>query len=218
MYSTFARYGMKRDTYFIRKIEDRFGRTIEDHTAYDDAWAPLSDRVAAGYARLNEPGEQVMEPESGFILVDLLRGVVKEGTATGAQKLGKPAAGKTGTTNDSFDTWFAGFTRDLVSVAWMGYDLNPHPLGRYEQGGRTSLPMWLAYMKTALDGRPQGEFYPPESFKLVKVKVDPKTGKLAAANNPKAIEMWFKEGTEPSEAAVEPGQVDPNQALYQLPN
>ena len=104
-----------------------------------------------------------MEPaRRAWILTDLLRGVVREGTGTPAQRLGKPAAGKTGTTNDSFDAWFAGFTRDLVTVAWVGYDLNPHPLGRYETGGRAALPIWLSYMQRALDGRPQPEFAPPD--------------------------------------------------------
>ena len=120
-------WAARSPTYFVRKVEDRFGRTLEDHTAYDDAWAPLQDRVAAGYARLFEPGEQVMSPETGFILTDLLRGVVQEGTGAPAQRLGKPAAGKTGTTNDSFDAWFAGFTRDLVTVGVGGLRPEPAP-------------------------------------------------------------------------------------------
>src|SRR5439155_954900 len=88
----------------------------------------------AGYALLFEPGEQVMTPEVGYILTDLLRNVVKQGTGAAAMRLGKPAAGKTGTTNDSFDAWFAGFTRDLVTVSWVGYDLNPHPISRSYKG------------------------------------------------------------------------------------
>ncbi|MFY0570872.1 penicillin-binding protein 1A [Archangium lansingense] len=209
VYAVFNRYGRKKPTYFVRKIEDRFGRTLEDHTAYDDAWAPLQDRVAAGYARLFEPGEQVMSPETGFITTTLLRGVVAEGTGGPAQKLGKPAAGKTGTTNDSFDTWFAGFTRDLVTVTWVGYDKNEHPLGRYETGGRASLPIWLNYMKPALAARPQSEFWPPEWLRdnMRLLRIDKKTGKIASSGTKDATNIWFKKGTQPEDVAPEKGAV-----------
>ncbi|HEX8826043.1 MAG TPA: PBP1A family penicillin-binding protein [Archangium sp.] len=209
VYAVFNRYGRKKPTYFVRKIEDRFGRTLEDHTAYDDAWAPLQDRVAAGYARLFEPGEQVMSPETGFITTSMLRGVVQEGTGAPAQKLGKPAAGKTGTTNDSFDTWFAGFTRDLVTVSWVGYDKNVHPLGRYETGGRASLPIWLGYMKTALAARPQSEFWPPEWLRenMMLLRIDKKTGKIASSGSKDVANIWFKKGTQPEDVAPEKGQV-----------
>lgn len=220
-YATFNRLGEKRPTYFIRKIEDRFGRRVEDHTAFDDAWASLEDRVAGGYARLYEPGETVMDPETGFVLTDLLRNVVREGTGTPAQKLGKPAAGKTGTTNDSFDAWFAGFTKDLVSVAWVGYDLNPHPLGKYETGGRAALPIWLQYMRSALSGRPQPELVIPPDWledSVVKLWVDVKTGKLAQPNAKGAEEMWFRKGTEPTEMVSEKNKVNPDDFLNRLPN
>ncbi len=219
VYSTFNRYGRKKPTYFIRKVEDRFGRTLEDHTAYDDPWAPLQDRVAAGYARLFEPGEQVMSPETGFILTHLLRGVVLQGTGGPAQKLGKPAAGKTGTTNDSFDTWFAGFTRDLVTVSWVGYDKNEHPLGKYETGGRGPLPIWLNYMKPALAARPQSEFWPPEWLRdsLRLVRVDKKTGKLASSGSKDAVNIWFKKGTQPEDATPEKGSVGTQEFLMGVP-
>ncbi|MBZ4330558.1 PBP1A family penicillin-binding protein [Corallococcus interemptor] len=212
-YATFNRYGRKKPTYFIRKVEDRFGRTLEDHTAFDDAWAPLQDRVAAGYARLFEPGEQVMSPETGFILTHLLRGVVLQGTGGPAQRLGKPAAGKTGTTNDSFDAWFAAYTKDLVTVAWVGYDLNPHPLGRYETGGRAALPIWLNYMKRALEGRPQPEFYPWQSMQLARLYIDKKTGKVSSPGAKGAELMFFKKGTEPKEAVPDKNQVGVDQFM-----
>ena len=214
-YATFARMGLKRPTWFVRKIEDRLGRRVEDHTAYDDPWASLQDRVGGGYARLFQPGERVMSPETGFITVDLLRGVVQSGTGAPALKLGKPAAGKTGTTNDAFDAWFAAFTRDLVAVTWVGYDLNPHPLGKYETGGRAALPIWLAYMQRALEGRPQGEFNPPPGADLVSKKIDTKTGKLASDGSKGATFMWFKKGTEPEEQQAEKGTVDSNQFMME---
>ncbi|MFL5318083.1 MAG: penicillin-binding protein 1A [Myxococcaceae bacterium] len=215
VYATFNRMGVKKPTYFVRKIEDRFGRRVEDHTSYDDPWATLEDRVGGGYARLFEPGERVFSKETGFILVDLLRGVVKDGTGAPAQKLGKPAAGKTGTTNDSFDAWFSGFTRDLVTTTWIGYDLNPHPLGRYETGGRASLPIWLSYMKVALDGRPQPEFEPPPGANLVQLRIDNKTGNIASSGTKSSTLMWFKNGTEPKDVQLGKDQVDSSQFMMQ---
>ena len=212
VYATLNRLGTKKPTYYVRKIEDRFGRMVEDHTAYDDPWASLQDRVAAGYARLYEPGEQVISPESAFIVTDLMRGVVREGTGAAASRLGKPAAGKTGTTNDSFDAWFTAFTHDLVTSAWVGYDLNPHPLGRYETGGRAALPIWLAYMTKALEGRDQPEFAPPPSLDLVQRRVDKKTGRLASSGKG-SVQLWFKRGSEPEDSEPDRGSVDANQFL-----
>ncbi len=215
VYATIDRQGVKKPTYFMRKVEDRFGRTLEDHTAYDDPWASLGDRIAAGYAQLSERGEAVVEPESAFLITDLLRGVVREGTGAQANRLGKPAAGKTGTTNDSFDGWFNGFTKDLVTTAWVGYDMNPHPLGRYETGGRAALPIWLDYMRNALKGRSQPEFVPSASLSLVQARVDRKTGLLVPSPTG-GIVLWFKQGTEPTETQPEKGVVDPSQFM-QIP-
>jgi penicillin-binding protein 1A len=215
VYATINRLGLKKPTYFVRKVEDRFGRMVEDHTAYDDPWGSLQDRIAAGYARLSEPGEQVISKETAFLVTDLMRGVVREGTGAAASRLGKPAAGKTGTTNDSFDAWFTAFTRDLVTSAWVGYDLNPHPLGRYETGGHAALPIWLAYMMRALDGRDQPEFAPPPSLELLQRRVDRKTGRLTASVKNSA-NLWFKKGTEPQDSEPEKGQFGADQFM-QIP-
>jgi penicillin-binding protein 1A len=120
------------------------------------------------------------------------------GTGARAAALGKPAAGKTGTTNDSFDTWFLGFTHDLAAGVWIGYDVNVTPLGRYETGGHAALPVWLDYMKAALDGREQPEFVAPEG--IVEVKIDPATGK-AVRDDARGVKEPFKIGTEPSPPA-----------------
>jgi penicillin-binding protein 1A len=106
--------------------------------------------------------------------VHLLHEVATVGTGAPAARLGKPAAGKTGTTNDSFDTWFMGFTRGLVAGVWLGYDQNQTPLGRYETGGRASLPIWIDYMQGALRERPQPDFPTPDG--IVVVHIDPRTG------------------------------------------
>jgi penicillin-binding protein 1A len=179
--------------------------------------------VAAGYARTAEPGEQVISPETAFLVTNLMRGVVLEGTGVAAQRLGKPAAGKTGTTNDSFDTWFTAFTKDLVTTAWVGYD-HPitdsgtpaekrHYLGKYETGGRAALPIWLSYMTKALDGRAQPEFDPPANLDLVMRRVDKKTGNLASGGSKQSVNLWFKKGTEPQDAEPDKGQADVNQFM-----
>jgi penicillin-binding protein 1A len=117
------------------------------------------------------------------------------GTGARAAALGKPAAGKTGTTNDSFDTWFMGFTHDLATGVWLGYDVNVTPLGRYETGGHAALPVWLDFTQAALRGREQPEFAPPEG--IVEVKIDPATGKPVPPEGRGVVEP-FKLGTEPT--------------------
>jgi penicillin-binding protein 1A len=214
VYATIDRGGVRFRPYYLRKVEDRFGRTLEDHTALDDQFASFDERVAAGYARLFDSAERVMKPETAYLITHLMREVVKEGTGAAAQRLGKPAAGKTGTTNDSFDTWFMGFTRDLVTGVWLGYDRYDHPLGRYETGGRASLPIWVDYMKAALAGRPQPEFSPPPEAKIVFRRINEDSGKLAASGDRRSVEAPFVEGMEPKEAELEAGQVDPREMMW----
>jgi penicillin-binding protein 1A len=89
----------------------------------------------------------------------------------------------------------------------VGYDLNPHPLGRYETGGRAALPIWLAYMMKALEGRAQPEFYPPPSLGLVQRRIDKKTGRISG-NMKNSMTLWFKRGTEPEDREPDRGAVD----------
>ena len=96
--------------------------------------------------------------------------------------------------------------------AWVGYDLNPHPLGKYETGGRAALPIWLAYMTRALEGRSQPEFAPPPSLDLVQRRIDRKTGRLASSGK-NSMTLWFKRGTEPEDSEPEKGAADANTFL-----
>jgi len=194
VYATFARYGEKRPGVMLKRVLDRDGRTLEDHTEPRDPWVPLSTRLGAAVAEVSRARERAMDEKTAYILVSLMREVATVGTGAGAARLGKPAAGKTGTTNDSFDTWFMGFTQDLATGVWLGYDINVTPLGRYETGGHAALPIWLDYMATSLRGRPQEEFEPPPG--IVKVRIDPATGKPVAEGQ-KGVEEPFKEGSEP---------------------
>jgi penicillin-binding protein 1A len=128
------------------------------------------------------------------------------GTGAEASRLGKPAAGKTGTTNDSFDTWFMGFTRDLLAGVWLGYDQNEMPLGRYETGGRAALPIWLAYMQSALRNRPQPDFPVPEGIAFV--RIDAANGRLATEGGARVVLEPFKVESQPVEQRVDKPRIE----------
>ncbi len=195
VYATFDRYGERRPAAFVKRVLDRDGRLLEDHSDPRDPWVPLSARLAGAVASLGATRERVMDEKNAYVLVHLLHEVATVGTGAMAARLGKPAAGKTGTTNDSFDTWFLGFTRGLATGVWLGYDLNETPLGRYETGGRAALPIWLDYMQAALRDRPQPEFPIPEG--VVHVRMDPETGKALKPFDPRGVVEPFVAGTEP---------------------
>jgi len=205
VYALFARYGERRPSTFVKRVLDRDGRLLEDHSDPRDPWVPIATRLAAAVSEVERPRESAMDEKTAYILVRLLREVATVGTGARAAALGKPAAGKTGTTNDSFDTWFMGFTHDVATGVWLGYDVNETPLGRYETGGHAALPIWLDFMSAALKGREQPEFEPPEG--IVEVKIDPETGKLAAATG-RGVTEPFKEGTEPTEDASQPAKAE----------
>jgi penicillin-binding protein 1A len=135
----------------------------------------------------------------------MLMSVVDHGTATGAKVLARPVAGKTGTSNNSKDTWFAGFSKDFVAVSWVGYD-DGKPLGSGEAGGVTALPAWVSFMKAAHAGKPAGEFVRPEG--LISLQIDKTTGKLPYADDTDTMEELFLEHTEPTEVADVPAAFD----------
>ncbi len=137
-----------------------------------------------------------------YVLTSLMTSVVEKGTAQGAKVLGRPIAGKTGTSNDQKDTWFAGYTPDVVTVSWVGYD-EPRPLGSGEFGGRTALPAWVSFMKEAVKNKPRVDF-PRPSAGIVAVTIDPRTGKLPYPGQEDAVEEVFLAGTEPTETAEPP--------------
>jgi len=143
------------------------------------------------------PPERVLHEESTYLVTSMLQSVIREGTAASAAALGftAEAAGKTGTTNDYRDAWFAGFTPDLLCVVWVGFDDNT-PVGL--SGTRAALPIWVDFMKAALDGRNPTEF-PPAPEGIVYVEIDKDTGLLARPGCPhKRLEL-FVAGTEPRE-------------------
>jgi len=197
VYAVFDRMGKRAKPIFLRRVLDRDGRVLEDHSSYYDASTMLDDRIAAGYAQLFDKPEQVMAPETAFLITNLMEAVCRPpGTGGRAVALGKPVAGKTGTTNDLFDAWFVGFTRDLVTGVWVGYDNYDQPMDKYETGGHTALPVWLEYMQRALKGVPQQPFEAP-SDKIIWVDIDPETGARLPPGSRGGVLQAYLAGTEP---------------------
>jgi penicillin-binding protein 1B len=176
-YNVLANGGLKVEPVTILQVADERSRVLEQHHA--------------------AVPERVVREESAFLVTDMLRSVLNEGTAAGARGLGftADAAGKTGTTNDYRDAWFAGFTPDLLCVVWVGFDDNT-PVGL--SGTRAALPIWVDFMKVALGGRRPVSFpAPPEG--IVFVDIDKETGLLARPGCPSTRSEAFVAGTEPRE-------------------
>jgi penicillin-binding protein 1A len=153
-YAVFATGGLLPKPYFLSRVTDKEGHVLE-------TFQP-------------PPAERVLDARNAYIMTTMLQDVVRRGTAAAAARLGRSdLAGKTGTTNDHRDTWFAGYNGRRVAVAWMGYD-QPKPLGRGETGGVTALPIWMHYMAVALRGQPVGAYSRPEG--VSSLMIDPETG------------------------------------------
>lgn len=217
VYVTLNQYGVRRDLHFIRRVVDRFGNVLEDHTASWDPTLPLAQRLDRAYLRLVEPVQEVLDRQTAFLMISLLKNVVEEGTGVAASRVGFPIAGKTGTTNDSFDAWFMAFTKKLVTGVWVGHDKKERPLGVNEQGGRTALPVWVNYTIDALKdysgSKPvpldQGDFFAPPG--IVQVSIDPETGLLARPGSRRSVREYYRAGTEPGELAPDKAIVNPDQ-------
>ena len=152
-----------------------------------------------------KPPEPAIKPEVAYIMTSILRSVIDEGTAhAAAGKLRRPAAGKTGTTNDQKDAWFVGFTPDLLAAVWVGFD-DGKLLGRGEAGAKTALPIWLDFMTKALVGRPTRDFIPPAG--IVIQRIDKTTGLLPApGQETNTIDEVFLPDTVPTAQAPVAGE------------
>ncbi len=176
-YNVIANGGLKVEPVTILRVADEKSAVLEQHQS--------------------PPPERVLREESAYLVTDMLKSVMREGTAAGAFALGftGEAAGKTGTTNDYRDAWFAGFTPELLCVVWVGFDDNT-PVGL--SGTRAALPIWVDFMKAALAGRPADAFPPPPEG-IVFVEIDRDTGLLARPGCPRTRAELFVAGTEPRE-------------------
>jgi penicillin-binding protein 1A len=147
------------------------------------------------------PPRRVLDDAEAYLVTSMLTSVVDHGTAARAKSLGRPVAGKTGTSNGPKDTWFAGYSPDIAAVVWVGFD-DGRMLGRAEQGSVTALPAWLEFMKHATEGQPRVDFPRPPG--LATVSIDKRTGKLPFPDDPDVMDEVFLAGTEPTETAEPP--------------
>jgi penicillin-binding protein 1B len=155
----------------------------------------VSNGAADVTKRASKEATRVTRPDTTFLVTNMLRSVVNEGTGAGVRAAGftLDAAGKTGTTNDLRDAWFVGFTPELLTVVWVGFDDN-QPVGL--SGAQAALPIWTTFMMRALAGRPDVSFEAPEGISFV--DIDPLNGKLATPRCPKVVHESFLVGTEPT--------------------
>ncbi len=152
-YSVFANGGYRIAPYLIKSIEDEKGNILEQ-------FKPVS---------ISNGAKRVIDPRNAFLMTSMMQDVINYGTATKAKQLGRnDLAGKTGTTNNFVDAWFCGFQKDLVTIAWMGYD-EPKSLGKNETGGRVALPIWMDYMAPILKSIPVAEYTPPQGILAAKI-------------------------------------------------
>lgn len=172
-YTVFANGGIRMKPVAIKYITDAKGSVIES----------------------NEPeGEQVISQETAYLITSMMEDVVNYGTGWRVKALGRPVAGKTGTTNDYRDAWFAGYTPDIVACVWVGFD-DMRPLGNQESGAKAASPIWLNFVKSIDSGEPVG-FPVPDG--IVSYYIDPSNGLLV--NDPsQGMREYFRKGTEPRE-------------------
>jgi penicillin-binding protein 1A len=210
-YAMLVNGGKKITPSLIDRIQDRYGKTIyrRDQRQCVDcnaATAPISGTKP----ELTDDREQVADPGAIYEVVHMMEGVVERGTGRTVSEVGKPLAGKTGTSNDSFDTWFVGFSPDLVVGVFVGHD-EPRSLGPKETGGAVAAPIFREFMKVALKDKAATPFRIPEGVTFVRVNLD--TGKPAEPGDSKVILEAFKAGTSPFSQQTIMGQSDEDDAL-----
>jgi len=194
-YTVFANGGIKIAPAYIVRVFDRDGRILE---SVDPADFP--DGPQPGQRLVRQSRERVISPETAYLITNLMESVVQKGTGWRAKALGRPVAGKTGTTNDLKDAWFIGFTPDLVAVSWVGYD-QERPLGEKETGSKAAAPAWVEFMLAATSKQPAREFPVPDSIEFR--AIDPKTGLLIPEDSPEATVEVFAPGTAPTRYALD---------------
>ncbi len=182
-YSTFATNGIYREPTCILRIVGADGETIEERQ--------VREKI-------------VLSEQNAYVMTAMLKGVITRGTAQGAVDLGRPAAGKTGTTNDCSDAWFIGYTPQLVAGVWVGWD-DMRTLGKRQTGGRVAAPIWNDFMKEALAKQPIEDFPVPRGIEFV--NIEPSSGLLPPPGSTDYITQAFKEGTAPTRQ-YDPAEVE----------
>ena len=177
-YGVFANGGVRNEPFAIRKVTDSQGRILEQH--------------------LPDP-QEVMRPETAYVLVNVMKGVIERGTGARAKVLERPLAGKTGTSSDAGDVWFVGFSPSLVAGVWLGYDQRRSLGGHAATGGALALPIWIQFMQKALAGTEREDFPVPDN--VVSMPVNLMTGRPAPDERGTVLEYYIG-GTEPKKTAA----------------
>ena len=195
-YAVFANGGYRITPHLISKITDNRGKLIQE----------------SHYPQAGKDAPRVIDARNVFLMTSIMQDVVKKGTATKAKVLGRQdLAGKTGTTNNQIDAWFAGFNPNQVAITWIGFD-QPHSLGKDETGGKAALPIWIRYMATALQGMPDVPYKVPDG--VMQVKIDPLTGTLINEDEDGMYEYFYQENPPPKVEMVLPPMEEPTEADF----
>jgi penicillin-binding protein 1A len=191
-YSVFANGGYKVAPYFITRVEDASGRVL----------------AKAAPVRASEGAQRTIDSRNAFVMYNVMQDVIRGGTGARAMSLGRTdLAGKTGTTNDQMDAWFAGFQRNLTCVVWIGFDL-PRSLGPNETGAVAALPIWISYLATALKNVPEESPAVPEG--VIAARINPETGLRDPAAKNTIIEYFYHENL-PAEEEAATGSETPSE-------
>ncbi|MBF7729888.1 penicillin-binding protein 1A [Pseudomonas sp. N040] len=217
-WSVFANGGFKVSPYLIERIESRDGQAL---FIANPASIPAPQESVA--VEINEApsdttdtspvlAERIVDARTTYILTNMLQDVIKRGTGRRALEMQRnDLAGKTGTTNESKDSWFSGFNADYVTTVWAGFD-QPESLGRNEYGGTVALPIWISFMSAALKDQPEHLLPEPDGIKTL--RIDPVTGRAAAPGTPGAyFELFRSDDSLPSMGEQSPGSAAPGGPL-----
>ncbi|WP_410017164.1 penicillin-binding protein 1A [Pseudomonas sp. 5P_3.1_Bac2] len=221
-WSVFASGGYKTQPYLIQRIEDRTGQLLFNATPLQAPSTsqpqPQPEAQDSDLAQAQTPSspvataEKILDPRTAYIMTSMLQDVIKRGTGRRALALGRDdLAGKTGTTNESKDSWFSGYNSDYITTVWAGFD-QPESLGRNEYGGTVALPIWMSYMGAALKGKPSHTQAEPEG--LLTLRIDPLSGRAATPDTPNAyFELFKAEDSPPPVGEFAPGMSIPGSPL-----
>ena len=194
-FGVFADGGERIKPIFIKKIVTMKGEVLEENTPYVEL-EEKEDEEETPESPSPVQRERVISPQNAFIMTHLLEGVVQHGTGQRAKVLGRPLAGKTGTSSDYADAWFIGYTPSLLASVWVGFD-DKTSLGKGETGARASLPIWISFMSQALKDTPIENFKVPQGIALMKVNIE--TGLRSDGSSQDTIMEAFVEGSTPVE-------------------
>ncbi len=223
-YAVFANGGYRVGPYFIDRIEEASGhvvwraapRMVCAQCDEGEVQSPGAEALRVSDPARGEPAPlpaaeaapRVISAQNAFLMTDMMSDVIKRGTGRRALVLGRSdIAGKTGTTNEARDTWFNGFTRNLVATVWVGFD-QERPLGESEEGARTALPIWIQFMREALRGVPEQHRMMPDG--LVTLRISPETGTLVSAENPDGVPEIFMADHLPDSGSMAQGPEQPS--------